>query len=247
MTCCPAVNIESSHKLVGQFSLDPVLWLVLMVSRYRLTEKCDAAFKQSIILKCYDELERVGFTRFRKESVDWPLHNGFHSWVGLNTGLDRDRLCIEPFTGVHVVPLDRLWESIQVGKWPGKYSRSVATYAVHMGELDSAKDEPAFAFTPQQSKGFVDSEVHRLANLYATVGLDFARSLASYESLLPLLIDRVPMLGGYPQRVASCLYLMNRRAEARQFVEEFLSSNRDIFEGFALPFLAKLEAEGEQN
>lgn len=209
-----------------------------------LTVRCDSAFKKDIMLQCYDALEGAGFTRYRKEGVDWPLHDGFHAWVGLNTGLYPERLNIEPFVGIHVVPLDKLWESLQVGKWPGKYSRSTATYAVHMGELEGADDAPAFAFTPQQSKGFVEAEVDRLANLYVTVGLDFARSLASYESLLPLLMDRVPMLGGYPQRVASCLYLMDRKPEARQFVEEFLPTERDVFEGFALPFLAKLDAEG---
>jgi hypothetical protein len=209
-----------------------------------LTGKCDAAFKKAIILQCYDALERAGFSRFRKGGVDWPLKDGFHAWTGLNTVLNRDRVDVNPFVGIHVVQIAKLCSELDKGQYQTKYSRGVATYAVYVGELAGAEDEPAFAFTPQQSKGFVVAEVDRLANLYATVGLDFARSIASYESLLPLLIDRVPMLGGYPQRVASCLYLMGRKAEARQFVEGFSPEHREYLEGFAVAFLAKLEAEG---
>lgn len=209
-----------------------------------LNEKCDAAFRNRIVLECCTALERVGFTRYRKDRVDWPLFDGFHAWVGLNTGLYPDRVCIEPFVGIHVVPLDKMWEGLQVGKYPGKYSRGVATYAVHMGEIDGAKNEPAFAFTPHQSDEFVQAEISRLARIYETVGLEFSKSIASYEALLPLLKQRVPELGGYPQRFASCLYLMGRKREARQFVEDFLPDHQDVFEGFAGPFLAKLDAEG---
>lgn len=206
--------------------------------------KCNAAFRDALVIRALNALQSVGFTRFRKSNVDWPLHEGFHCWVGLNTGLYSDHVEINPFVGIHVVQLDKLWEGIQVGKYPGKYSRSVATYARHMGELERAEHVPGFEFTPEHSDEFIQSELERLAHLYATVGLEFAHSLASYEALLPLLRERVPMLGGYPQRVASCLYLMGRKAQARQFVEEFLPNHRHVFEGFAIPFLAKLEAEG---
>jgi hypothetical protein len=57
---------------------------------------------------------------------------------------------------------------------------------------------------------------------------------------LPLLQERIEMLGAYPERVACCLYLMGRKDEARAFVEDFLPKNRDYFEGFAVPFLKKL-------
>lgn len=52
------------------------------------------------------------------------------------------------------------------------------------------------------------------------------------------------MLGAYPEKYANCLYLMGRKAEARAFVEEFLPTKRDYFEGFAIPFLGKLDEEG---
>ena len=56
------------------------------------TQVCDAAYKQVVLLKCYDALASVGFTRFRKEAVDWPIEDGFHCWVGLNTVLEKGTL-----------------------------------------------------------------------------------------------------------------------------------------------------------
>lgn len=202
-----------------------------------------AAFKMEILLQCYDALERAGFTRFRKQDVDWPIHNGFHAWVGLNATLISGRVDILPFVGVHVVPLERLWTSLKTGKWPGKYDRGSATYALNMGTVEAVADERAFAFGQAQSEAFIASECDRLARIYATGGLDYARSIASYESLLPLFREQVSSLGAFPERYATCLYLIGRKAEARSFVEEFLPKQTDYFEGFATPFLKMLDAE----
>ncbi|MBD3827672.1 MULTISPECIES: hypothetical protein [unclassified Stenotrophomonas] len=190
-------------------------------------EHCDAAFKEAVLLKCYEALEVEGFTRYRKQEVDWPMENGFHCWVGLNTSLEREYLDINPFVGVHVAPIMKLYTSLK-GR---KYSRNISTYAVHMGEL--APHEQAFRFT---RKVDVAAQATRLARLYSDVGLSYALSIGTYERLLPLLQARVPMLGAYPERVACCLYLMGRKEEARLFVEEFLLDHRDYFERFAVPF-----------
>lgn len=207
--------------------------------------RCDAKFKNKIRLACYDALEREGFTRFRKEGVDWPMHDGFHVWVGLNTGLYPDRVAVEPFVGVHVMPLMKFYTGLDKGVYVTKYDRRVATYAIHMGQLETiGEDQRAFAFAAQQSEGFIASECERLAHLYATAGLDYACSIASYEALLPLLQERVDTLGGYPERVASCLYLMGRKEEAREFVENFPEKYREYIEGFAKPFLKLLDREG---
>ncbi len=203
------------------------------------TQQCDAAFKNEVLATCYDALAAVGFTRFRKEAADWPLENGFHCWTGLNTGLGEESVDVNPFVGVHAVPIEKLWTGLKSGKYPGKYSRGHATYARHMGEL--APDVVAFRFT---RKTDVESEAARLAKLYATVGLNYAKSIASYERLRSLLEDRVDMLGAYPERFASCLYLMGRKDEARGFVEKFLLEHRDYFEGFAVPFLKYMDREG---
>lgn len=205
--------------------------------------RCNAQFKKAVMLKVYDAFEAAGFTRFRKEGVDWPLHDGFHAWVGLNTALYPDRVDITPNVGVHVVPIEKL-HAIKGGKYPQKYDRGVATYAINIGTLDAVGNERAFAFGPQQSEAFINAECKRLAHIYATAGLDYARSIASYEALLPLLQENVESLGGYPESVASCLYLMGRKAEAREFTIDFLARHRDYFEGFAIPFLANLNEEG---
>lgn len=198
-------------------------------------EHCDAAFKQVVLLKCYDALEAEGFIRYRKQDVDWPMEHGFHCWVGLNTGLEKEHLDINPFVGVHVVPLEKLWTSMKAGKYPGKYNRSHATCAIHMGEL--VPKERVFRFTLETN---IEAEAARLARLYVDAGLPYALSIGTYEILLSLLRERVPMLGAYPERVASCLYLMGHKEEARSFVEEFLRDHRDYFEGFAIPFLKML-------
>jgi hypothetical protein len=210
-----------------------------------LNERCDSAFKKRVLLKCYDALEAVGYSRHRKAEVDWPLAGGFHGWVGLNTGLHKDRLNINPFVGIHSMPIHKLWYRLAGQSYPGRYGRT-ATYALHMGELDGAKDEPAFAFSPVQSEGFIDSEIERLAALYATVGMDYARSIASYDALLPLFAEMLGRLGGYPEKYACCLYLMGRKAEAQTYIKEFTSpALPDYFEGFAEPFLKMLDTEAE--
>lgn len=197
--------------------------------------RCDSEYKRVVWQHCYAALADAGFTRFRKDGVDWPLRDGFHCWVGLNTAVEIEYVEINPFVGVHVVPIERLWTSLKTGKYPGKYSRAQATYAVHMGEL--APKERGFRFTRQTD---VASEARRLAQVYVRSGLPYAESMSDYERLLPLLQGRIPRLGAYPERVACCLYLMDRKKDARAFVETFVKQQPDYFEGFATPFLELL-------
>lgn len=199
---------------------------------------CDAAFKQRIREMCYDALEANGFQRFQKEGVDWPINNNFNCWVGLNTGLYPDKLKINPFVGVHVKAIAKL--KALCGR---KYDRRVATYAVNMGELDRAKDEIGFCFTLFQSDELIKSECDRLALLYKTIGLEYAKSIATYENLLPLLKARVPMLGGYPESFACCLYLMGRGQEAGEFVEKFRVKEPSYFKDFSAAFLSILSSD----
>lgn len=177
-------------------------------------------------------LERRGFSRFRKGHVDFALGENFACWVGLNEAIFADYVEINPFVGVHVPPIMKMYTSLE-GR---KYDRSIATYAVHLGEL--APDEQAFHFRKDTA---LDREADRLAALYAGVGLDYARSISSYEALLPLLEGRVGMLGGYPERFACCLVLLNRVEDARRFVTSFLREEGDYFSSFAEPFLAHLK------
>lgn len=201
--------------------------------------RCDANFKREIEAKCIQALQREGFTQHRKNWVDWPLPSGFNCWVGLNTGLHPDRLNINPFVGVHVVPLERL-----KAKFAAKYDRSVATYAIHFGELDAAKREPIFSFRPEQSEQEITDEVRRLARLYATVGLDYAKSVGSYQKLRPLLEMRVEQLGGAPESLACCLLLTGEIDEAHRFASSMLSSEPEYFQVFGPAFLDALSRGG---
>jgi hypothetical protein len=146
-------------------------------------------------------------------------------------GWDDDCVRINPFVGIHAVAIMKLYARME----KKRYDRGIATYALHMGQI--APHEPIFEFTQHTD---VDSEAARLAQLYADVGMGYARSIASYEALLPLLQERIAMLGAYPERVACCLYLMGRKEDARAFVQDFLKEHREYFEGFALTFLKKL-------
>lgn len=193
-------------------------------------------FEEEVLLKCYGAMEKAGFTRFSKRAVDWPLEDGFHLWVGLNTNQEHGCLQINPFVGLHAIQIERLWTRLKsLGGVSSKYSRTYATYAVHMGEL--APSENIFRFTQESSP---DAEIDRLVRLYIRVGLSYAQAISGYDHLLPLVQSRVEMLGAYPERVASCLYLMGRREEAKEFTQRFLGENEDYFQPFAVPFLELL-------
>jgi hypothetical protein len=129
-------------------------------------------FKQQILLKCYEALTTVGFTHYRKENVDWPLENGFHGWIGLNTGLYDEYVEINPFVGIHVVPIEKLWLPLK-GR---KYNRGVATYALHMGLL--APHTQPFEFTRATN---ISEEATRLAQFYMNVGLPYANLLLAIK------------------------------------------------------------------
>lgn len=199
-------------------------------------DKCNASYKACVLNLCLISLTRAGFRRYRKDSVDYPINNNFTAWVGLNTGLYPDHVEINPFVGVTSANLDKMWFGLSGKKYPGPNARP-ATYAIHLGELESARNEFAFAFAPKQSDAFVKAECDRLAALYKMEGLTFAKSIASYEALLPFLRKKVSMLGGYPERVACCLHLLGRNDEARQFVEQFRQAKPNYFEPFASAFM----------
>lgn len=162
--------------------------------------------------------------------MDWPISGGFHCWVGLNTAVDRDWLDVNPFVGIHVVPIMKFYTALE-GR---KYARNVATYAVHMGTLKP--DAAVFRFFKEKDNL---AEYDRLASLYRNFGLDFAISASTFDLLLPLLKQRVPSLGGYPERYASCLHLMGRTKECVSLVESFSNIEPEYFREFARRYLEK--------
>ncbi|WP_367346183.1 hypothetical protein [Stenotrophomonas bentonitica] len=162
--------------------------------------------------------------------MDWPITEGFHCWVGLNSSVDRDWLDVNPFVGIHVVPIMKFYTTLE-GR---KYARNVATYAAHLGTLKP--DVAVFWFSKDRDNS---AEFDRMASLYRDSGLDFAISVSTFDLLLPLLKKRVTSLGGYPERYASCLHLMGRTKESISFVESFSNSEPDYFREFSRRYLDK--------
>jgi hypothetical protein len=188
--------------------------------------------KDELLRQCYDAPVNAGFESFRSQNVDMPLTSNVRCWVGLNTKLTSEYVEINPFIGVHFMDIERMWTSLKAGKYRSKCDRAIATYSVHMGKL--APQEQIFRFSDLDD---IEAGALRLSALYSDVGLKYAKSISSYEALLPHLIDRSSALGGYPERRACCLYIMTRFVDAADFVRGFLKDRQDYFEGFAAPFL----------
>jgi hypothetical protein len=197
-----------------------------------LTRRCDSAFENAVLRRCYTALSAAGFVRFQKGAVDWPFDADFHCWVGLEAALKKDHVMITPLFGLHAVPIMKLCATLE----RKRYRRAAPTYVNDAAELTS--HAPPFRFTRHSD---IDAVAARVARLYARVGLARAKSIAHYESLLPLLQARVGLLPEYPQRAAACLYLMGRTEEARSFTQRYRAGHGDTLEDFAVAFTALLD------
>lgn len=204
--------------------------------------KCDVSFKNGVLSECYDSLQRQGFSRYKKWGVDFPINNGFHCWVGLNTALYPDRLELIPNVGVHVVPIEKLICDLDNGAYAKKYDRSIATYSIGLWEV-CGQENHTFCFFPEQSSSLISAECSRLASLYSSDGLRFARGISNYGKLSELLADRVDSLGRVPERYATCLYMLGKKLEAKEFLECFPADYKKYIEGFSLPFIDKIKNE----
>lgn len=185
--------------------------------------------------QCFQSLESVGFIRYRKKWADLPLSDDFHIWVGLNESCDSSSVEINPFVGVHAVAIEKMWKELS----GSPYRRSSATYSKHMGEI--VPNEPIFHFDCGTD---LVSETKRLANLYVSNGIPYAKSISSYEALLPLLKSRIDRLGAYPERFACCLYLLGEKEAAASFVSEFELKEPSYLREFAPSFRRFLTSRG---
>jgi hypothetical protein len=159
---------------------------------------CDAAFAA------------FGFKSRRRGNPLIVLDEHFLGWIGLNRGNQGDVLRIEPFIGLHCIPVMRLWYEIDQKKYvPG----ATATVAVHLGELEPNID--AFIFRPPDIEG----EARRLAQSVAHFGVPWMRAHANLNALLPLLREKENMLGGFPARVAIVLFLLGRFGEVSEYLD----------------------------
>lgn len=152
---------------------------------------------------------------------------GFHGWVGLNTALYSDYVEINPFVGIHSIEIERLWTSLKGSIKKTRYDRAVSTYAVHFSAI--LPQINSFKF---YSASDITVKAEELAKLYAIDGIEFSKSLSSYEVLRDRLYERVPLLGAYPERYACCLLLLEQKAQASEFVASFVKKNPNYFPNF---------------
>jgi len=188
----------------------------------------DKKFLMSVDEECEAALVSVGFQKLRKGRVVWCISPEFLGWVGLNRGNHGDLVRINPFVGVHAVAVMKLCCSLDENKY---VKGDIATYAVHLGEL--IPDELNFEFKIGDD---LSIEAARLATVIHKVALTYMNSIADYDVLLSLVTDRMPMLGGYPERYVAILHLLGRSREAAQFVKDVMNKTDDFAKYFSESF-----------
>lgn len=171
--------------------------------------------------ECSNALQELGFVTKRGVGT-LNVNDDFYYWVGLNAGVHAGFIRINPFIGVHSKNIMRMTSEAKGEKYK---PLEVATFAVFLGEL--SPDTPQFIFCNEKD---VSIEASRLAFAIKESGIPFMQKISNYESLLPYLKKRVPMLGGYPQRYAAALYLNGDRPGAIEFIDSYLmdAANDDV-------------------
>ncbi|MEP3891743.1 MAG: hypothetical protein ABJN69_14895 [Hellea sp.] len=203
-------------------------------------------FVDSVLKACDEALKLKSFETPRNGTRFIRLDENFLGWVGLNKGNYADNLQINPFIGIHCIPIMRLNSHLAAEKYKQGVS---ASYAIHMGEI--APKLRQFIFS---SSTDLHDEAERLANEIATHALPWMKAHASYEILIPLFESKLEMLGGYPERYVSALYYSGKIEKAKNFVQErtdiFDPNDKGVYslyEKFGKPFLDMLEGEKDRN
>jgi hypothetical protein len=95
-----------------------------------------------------------------------------------------------------------------------KYQKgSIATLSTHIGNLCPDVDE--FIFSEGASP---ECEAERLAATIFQYGIPFSKKYDSIEKSLPEIYEKINGLGGYPERFAAALYLLERINELKEFI-----------------------------
>jgi hypothetical protein len=175
----------------------------------RVDSACDQAFKT------------YGFQSRRRGSPLLPIGEDFYGWVGLNRYNRSGYLQLNPFVGLHCIPMMRIWYGID-DRLDKRFAGRTATFAFHMGEI--APHVEVFIFRDDAN---VEAEAARLAHCVHEFGVPWMKQHATLEAILPLLKSREAMLGGYPELIAIAMYLLGRHDEAIAYLdskrEEFLA------------------------
>ena len=200
----------------------------------------DKKFVRLVEDECDTALMDLGIVRPRRGTRYFEVAEDFLGWVGLNQGNHPDFLRINPFIGIHCVPIMELLERLEGQKYQkGRY----ATYAIHLGEI--CPDVDQFIF--RADEGIVE-EARRLAATIFDYGLPWMKEHARFESLVPLIESRFEMHGGYPERLAISYYLMGELEKSRNLIDSrkdtFFSDQENpvsIYQRFTSPFLKMLD------
>lgn len=182
---------------------------------------------------CEAELRLRGFITPRKGTINFPINRDLVGWVGLNMGTRKEFIQVNPFIGVHVVPVMKM-----VAKFDGKpYKKgTIATLSVHLGEL--APDVPTFRFSTRET---ATAEASRLAETIVDYAVPWFERYTDLTVVLDELLETDWRLGGIPERVAAMMVHLNRSDEAIRYVDmkldEYNAENSSYLPWFS-PFAA---------
>jgi len=182
----------------------------------------DKKFLNALEDVCDSELCKVGFNRLRRGSVIWQFDSDFLGWIGLNTGNHGSLVRLNPFVGIHVVEIMELSATLSDRKY---VKGGIATYAIHLGEL--VPNIPTFEF---EVGADLTTEAKRLAQTIFDVGLGYMKSINNYEALTPLLYERMPTLGGYPERYLLSLYCSGKKELANELARKIIGEDEKLID-----------------
>lgn len=177
-------------------------------------------FAQEVDAACDNALASFGFHSPRRGSPLIVIDEDFYGWVGLNRSKAGDAVRIDPFIGLHCVPVMRLYYELDTYRKRRYLPGDTATVALHLGELAPAPT--AFMFERSQP---LEGEAGRLAQAVVEFGRPWMTSHANLNALLVHLREKEAMLGGFPERVAVVLFLLGRFTE----VSEYLDARREEY------------------
>ena len=171
---------------------------------------------KSVVADFEENLLKIGFERTGKRTILLNIGDDFFGWVGINSGIMANSVAINPHVGVHSKKIMELSAQISGSKYEyGKY----ATISKYLGTVD--RSLPQLIVRDK-------SDLKRALSLFQEsmlkYGVPFMRQYNNYEALLPVLLDNVSRLGGYPERVAICYHLMGKDSTALRFLDDLKDS-----------------------
>lgn len=187
-------------------------------------------FKKSVLQACDNAFKTAGFKVPRKNCIIYPINDDFFAWVGLNTAANDGVIKINPFVGVHCHPIAETKAKLLETKYQ---LGATASYAVHLSTLSSAATEFVFDYTNQPD---CEREIQRMLNVVTEFGLHYAKQIASYPALIPLLEEKVTMLGGFPESYALALHFDGQSELCQTFLQNHAQTIEQYGEAISKPF-----------